>query len=88
MFSSKGVTAASAAGCCTLLSIDVSVASVRTVRVCTLCIFDSVVGCALCLCFFCDKRRMMVPFGGTDLMEDHTASRIRTKRGQFYLSGY
>ena len=87
VFSSKGVYCYCRC-CCTLSSIiDVSVASVRTVRVCTLCIFDSVVGCALCMCFFCDKRRMMVPFGGTGLMEEHTASRIRTKRGQYYPSG-
>ena len=64
-----------------------SVESVRTVRVCTLWL-RFVVGCALLfLCSSVDKWRMMVPFGGTDLMEE-TVSRIKTKLGQYYLSGY
>ena len=43
----KGVTVVVAAAA--LLSIDVSVASDRTVRVCTLCIFDSLVVLSFCV---------------------------------------
>ena len=72
--------------CCTLLSVAVSVALVRTVRVCTLCIFDSVVCCTLLLVFV-----LMINEGWYRLVKriwsEHTASRIKTKRGQYTFPG-
>ena len=67
--------------------IRIDLADVR--YACVRCWFGSLsVRCALLfLCSSVDKRRMMVPFGGTDLMEE-TVSRIKTKLGQYYLSGY